>query len=162
MRNLCDKMFFWIVFKMIITVWALFRQSLPCQHVAARPLQPLPVSTSCAPFFIFRFSQAGVGVDSAVTPLPSSHVHCLSLHHHSHGCGRPPVLTPIHDELVHPVWSGNCAAAHHASSFDLLCYSFCKCAFSFCCCGVFSFDLIFHVISCVMYFIFFFGDGFFL
>ena len=54
MRNLCDKMFFWIVFRMIITVWALFRQSLPCQHVAAAA-----AATSCVDFmytfFIFDF-----------------------------------------------------------------------------------------------------------
>ena len=37
-----------------------------------------------------------------------------------------------------------------------------KCAFCFCCCcGVLSFYLIFCTISCVMYFIFSFSDGFF-
>ena len=35
MRNLCTKMFFRIVFRMFITLWTLFRQSLSCQHVAA-------------------------------------------------------------------------------------------------------------------------------
>ena len=35
MRNLHTKMFFRFVFKMFITLWALFRQSLPCQQVAA-------------------------------------------------------------------------------------------------------------------------------
>ena len=74
------------------------------------------------------------------------------------GCRRPSVLT----SMLMLSWDTplvcNCAAAHHASSFDLLCYSFCRCAFSFCCCcGVLSFDLIFRIISCVMYFISFFG-----
>ena len=35
MWNLCTKMFFWIAFRMIITEWALFRQSHPCPQVAA-------------------------------------------------------------------------------------------------------------------------------
>ena len=54
-----------------------------------------------------------------------------------------------------------CAAALHASSFDLLCFCFLKCAVSFCCCGVFSFDLCFCVLPCVMCFISFCGGGFF-
>ena len=54
------------------------------------------------------------------------------------------------------------AAAFHASSFDLLCFCFLKCAVSFCCCGVFSFDLCFCVLPCVTCFISFSGGGFFL
>ena len=54
------------------------------------------------------------------------------------------------------------AAALHTSSFDLLCYSFSKCAFYFCYCSdIRSFDLIFRDISCFMYFVFFFDDDFF-
>ena len=100
MRNLCDRMFFWIVFKMIITVWALFLQSLPCS----------PVSFTAFLFII----------------IPT-------------GCRRPPVLTSM------PRLSWNtplvccCAAALQASSSDLLCYGFCKCAFSFCCCDLWCF-----------------------
>ena len=80
------------------------------------------------------------------------------------GCRRPPVLTSVLMLRWDTPLVCYCAAALHASSFDLLCYSFYKCAFSFCCCccGVFSFDLIFRVVSCVMYFISFLGGGFFL
>ena len=33
--HLCTKMFFWNAFRMFVTEWALFRQSLPCPQVAA-------------------------------------------------------------------------------------------------------------------------------
>ena len=76
MRNLCDKMFFWIVFRMLITVWALFRQSLPCQQVAAAA-----GATSCVDFmctlFIFDFHRRVWAL--ILQSLP------LSFHHHSYG-----------------------------------------------------------------------------
>ena len=74
----------------------------------------------------------------------------------STGCRRPPVLTSMLELNSTTPLVCYFAAALHASPFDLLCYNFNKCAFCFCCCGVLSFDLIFGVISCVMYFIFFF------
>ena len=68
------------------------------------------------------------------------------------GCRRPPVLTSMLVLSYTTPLVCYFAAALHASSFDLLCYSFNKCAFCFCCCcGVLFFDLIFRVISCVMY-----------
>ena len=45
-----------------------------------------------------------VGVVSAVAPLPSCHVHCLSFHHHTHRVQtstRPDVYAQV--ELEHPV-----------------------------------------------------------
>ena len=74
----------------------------------------------------------------------------------STGCRRPPVLTSMLELNSTTPLVCYFAAALHASPFDLLCYNFNKCAFCFCCCGVLSFDLIFRVISCVMYFSFFF------
>ena len=136
----------------------MFRQSLP-----------LPASRSrrCSHFLYrlrvhllhLRFSQAGVGVDSAVAPLSSCPFLFIIT---PTGCRRPPVLTSMLKLSWDTPLVCYCAAALHASSFDLLCYSFYKCAVCFCCCcDVLSFDLIFRVISCVMYFISFFGGGFF-
>ena len=174
MRNSYTKMFFWIVFKMLITV---------CVVSAVAPL-PASRSRRCSHFLFhlhvhlldLRFSQAGVGVDSAVAPLPSCPVHCLSFSSSLQRCVD-----------VHPSWrlcscwagtprwsvtvllrimlllSISCATASasvlSASAAAIPCASASVWVFS---CGVFSFDLIFHVTSCVMYFIFFFGGGFFI
>ena len=127
---------------------------------------PLPASRSCrCSHFLYRFrvhllhlrfSQAGVGVDSAVAPLQSCLTAFLFIITPT-GCRRPPVLTSMFMLSWDTPLVCYCAAALHASSFDLLCNSFYKCAFCFCCCcDVLSFDLIFRVISCVMYFISFF------
>ena len=62
-------------------------------------------------------------------------------------CRRPPVLT----SMLMLSWNAplvcDCAAAHHASSFDLLCYSFCRCAFRFCCCDTLCFGFCMSVFS---------------
>ena len=143
-------------------MWALFRQSLPCQQVAAAAAATSCVDFVCT-FFIFDFHRRVWAL--ILQSLSCRHVTFTAFLFiiTPTGCRRPPVLT----SMLMLSWDTPlvcyCAAALHASSFDLLCYSFCKCAFSFCCCcGVLSFDLIFRVISCVMYFISFFGGGFFL
>ena len=78
------------------------------------------------------------------------------------GCRRPPVLTSMLNQSWNTPLVGYCAAAFHASSFDLLYFCFLQYAISFCCCGVFSFDLCFGVLPCVMCFTSFCGGGFFL
>ena len=55
------------------------------------------------------------------------------------GCRRPPVLTSVLKLSWNTPLVCYCAAAHHASSFDLLCYSLCKCSFSFCYCDTLCF-----------------------
>ena len=67
------------------------------------------------------------------------------------GCRRPPVLTSVLKLSWNTPLVCYCAAAFHASSFDLLCFCFLKCAVSFCCCGVFSFDLCFCVLPCASF-----------
>ena len=77
MWNLCTKMFFWIAFRMLITEWALFRQSLPYPQVAA-------AASSCVDFVcIFFTSNSHEWVWALV--LQSCLVHCISFHHHFHG-----------------------------------------------------------------------------
>ena len=88
-----------------------------------------------------------MGVDSAVAPLPSCPVHCLSFIITPTGCRRPPVLTSMLMLSWNVPLVCDCAAAYHASSFDLLCYSFSKCAFSFCCCDTLSFGFCKSVFS---------------
>ena len=77
------------------------------------------------------------------------------------GCRRPPVLTSMLNQSWNTPLVCYCAAAFHASSFNLLYFCFLKCAICFCCCSVFSFDLCFCVLPCVMCFISFCGGGFF-
>ena len=141
-------------------MWALFRQSLPYQHVAAAAAATSCVDFMCT-FFIFDFLSRVWAL--FLQSLPCRHVTFTVFLFiiTPTGCRRPPVLT----SMLRLSWNTPlvccCAAALHAS-FDLLCFGFCKCAFSFCCCGVLSFDLFFRVISCVMYFISFSGGGFFI
>ena len=161
MRNSYAKMFFWIVFRMLITVWALFRQSLPCQQVAAAAAATSCFNFMCT-FLIFDFHKLVWALILQSLPCRRVPFTAFLFIITPTGCRRPPVLTSMLMMSWNTPLVCYCAAAHHASSFDLLCYSFCKCAFSFCCCGFLSFYLIFHVISCVMYFIFFFGGGFFI
>ena len=74
----------------------------------------------------------------------------------SMGCRRPPVRTSMLVLSKTTPLVVCFAAALRASSFGHLRYSVNKCAFCFnCCCGIFSFHLIFCIISFVMYFIFF-------
>ena len=47
MRNSYAKKFFWIVFRMLITVWALFRQSLPCRRVPFTTFLFIITPTGC-------------------------------------------------------------------------------------------------------------------
>ena len=47
-RDLCNKLFFWNVFRMIFTEWALIGQSLPCQHDA-----PVAAATSIRVWALF-------------------------------------------------------------------------------------------------------------
>ena len=147
---------------MLITKWALFRQSLTCQQVAAAAAAISCIDFVCI-FFIFDSrKRVWALILQSLTCHPVTFTAFLSIIP-STGCRRPPVLTSMLELSYTTPLVCYFAAALHASSFDLLCYSFNKCAFCFCCCvGVLSFDLIFRVISCVMYFIFFFGGGFFL
>ena len=78
------------------------------------------------------------------------------------GYRRPPVLTSMLNQSWNTPLVCYCAAAFHASSFDLLYFCFLKCAICFCCCSVFSFVLCFCVLPYVMCFISFCGGGFFL
>ena len=77
-------------------------------------------------------------------------------------CRRPTVLTSMLTQSWNTPLVCHCDAALHASSFNLLCFWFLKCAICFCCCSVFSFDLCFSVLPCVMCFIFFCGGGIFI
>ena len=47
MWKLCTKVFFSFVFRMFFTLRALFRQSLPCQHVAAAAAATSTTSAGC-------------------------------------------------------------------------------------------------------------------
>ena len=132
MRNSYAKMFFWIVFRMLITVWALFRQSLPCQQVAAAA-----AATSCfnfmSTFLIFDFHKRVWALILQSLPCRRVPFTAFLFIITPTGCRRPPVLTSMLMLSWNTPLVCYCAAAHHASSFDVLCYSFCKCAFSFCC-----------------------------
>ena len=145
-----------------VTKWALFRQSLPCQQVAAAAAAISCIDFVCI-FFIFdSHKRVWALILQSPPPLSSCHVDCLLSIITSAGSRRPPVLTSMLVLSYTTPLVCYFAAALHASSVDFLCCSFNKCVFCFCCCGVLSFDLIFRVISCVMYFIFFFGGGFFI
>ena len=146
---------------MIITLWALFRQSLSCQHVAAAAAATSCVDFFCS-FFIFDFINRVWAL--FLQSLPCRHVIFTVFPYTitPTRCRRPPVLK----SMLRLSWNTPliccCAAAFHASSFDLLCFGFLKCEVCFCCYGVFSFVLCFCVTPCVMCFISFYGGGFFL
>ena len=146
---------------MLITLWALFRQSLPCQQVAAAAAATSCVDFVCI-FFIFDSHKRVCALILQSLPCRRVTFTAFLFIITPSGCRRPPVLTSMLMLSWNTPLVCYCAPALRASSFDLLCYGFCKCACSFYCCGVLSFDLIFRVISCVMYFISFLGGGFFL
>ena len=138
MRNSYAKMFFWIVFRMLITVWALFRQSLPCQQVAAAAAATSCFNFMCT-FLIFDFHRRVWALILQSLPCRRVPFTAFLFIITPTGCRRPPVLTSMLMLSWNTPLVCYCAAAHHASSFDLLCYSFCKCAFSFCCCDTLCF-----------------------
>ena len=117
-------------------------------------------STSCAPASSSFFDRVwALFLQSLPCRLVTFTVFSYVVTHT--GFGRPTILTSMLKLSWNTPLVCYCAAAFHASSFDLLCFCFLKCAVSFCCCGVFSFDLCFCVLPCVMYFISFRGGGFF-
>ena len=192
----CTKVFFSIVIRMFFILRALFRQSLPCQHVAAaaaatsttsagcmRPIRldacaqselirPVVLSSyCCSSCFFFRFLVFLLHLfffDRVWALFRQSlpcHLVVFSAFTYvvAHtGCRRPPVLTSMLTQSWNTPLVCHCAAALHASSFNLLCFCFLKCAICFCCCSVFSFDLCFCVLPCVMCFISFCGGVFLL
>ena len=78
------------------------------------------------------------------------------------GCRRPPVLTSVLNQSWNTPLVCYCAAAFHASSFNLLYLCFFTCAICLCCCSVFSFDLCFCVLPsfCGGVFLYCFNDFF--
>ena len=139
---------------MLVTMWALFRQSLPCPQVAAAA-----AAFSCVDFVCIFFTFDSHKWALILQSLPCNPVSLTAFLFltTSTECRRPPVLPSM---LVLSCTTSLVfcfAAALHASAFGLLRYSVNTCTFCFCCCcGVLSFHFIFRVISCVMYFIFFF------
>ena len=126
-------------------------------------LQSLPVTTSCASSSSSIFTDGCGRWFFRRSPV----VVTRSLSFFSSSLPRDVDVLSVLTSMLKLSWDIPlicfCAAALRASAFDLLCYSFYKCAYCFCCCcDVFSFDLIFRVIFCVMYFTSFFDDEFLL
>ena len=124
MWNLCTKMFFWIAFRMLITKWAMFRQSLPCPQVAAAA-----AAISCVDFVcIFFTSDSHERVWTFILQsLPCSLVSFTAFLFT--GCTRPPVRTSM---LV--LSKTTPLVICFAAALRLLRFSVNKCAFCFCCC----------------------------
>ena len=120
---------------MLITEWALFRQSLPCPQVAAAA-----AASSCVDFVcIFFTSNSYEWVWALVLQsLPCSLITLTAILFiiTSTGCRRPPVWTSMLVMSKTTPLVTCFAAALRASSFGLLRYSVNMCAFCFsCCCG---------------------------
>ena len=90
----CTKMFFWIAFRMLVTEWALFRQSLSCPQVAAAA-----AASTCDDFVCIFFTSSShewvwaLVLQSAPCSLITLTAFLFVVT--STGCRRPPVRTSM-------------------------------------------------------------------
>ena len=111
--------------------------------------------------FFFSFDQVGGRCFGSRFPCLFAVSAAVAAAAASVGCRRPTVLTSMLTQSWITPSVCICATALHASSFNLLCFCFLKCAICFCCCTIFSFSLCFCVLPFFLCFSFFCGGGIF-
>ena len=108
----------------------------------------LLLKTSCAPASSFFFSNECGRCSGSRSPCRLVVFTVFSFVVAHTGCGHPPALT----SMLNQSWNTPLVlllCCSFSCSFNLLYFSFLKCAICFCCCSVFSFDLCFCVLPCV-------------